>query len=246
MTFRLSLALAGLALSLASCGVSSGPPPADRAPDLAFLPNRPEKGRIFTMYNHHGPSIRSGNWTSRFDLTGVSWNDTRTATAISRNHVVMAAHYIRPTTVPLIFHDRSGGRHIRTLTQVQTLTSVGDIAVGRLNEPLPAGVAHYPLASPQDAAVMRLALVTDQTMTVSLHRIGRVSAGRVMLGYDPNIPKTYNRNLVSGDSGNPAFVISGSGLRLLTTFSTGGPGTGPFYGEPAISAAVAQTMARLP
>jgi len=198
------------------------------------------------MYNHHGPSIRSGNWTSRFDLTGVSWNDTRTATAISRNHVVMAAHYIRPTTVPLIFHDRSGGRHIRTLTQVQTLTSVGDIAVGRLNEPLPAGVAHYPLASPQDAAVMRLALVTDQTMTVSLHRIGRVSAGRVMLGYDPNIPKTYNRNLVSGDSGNPAFVISGSGLRLLTTFSTGGPGTGPFYGEPAISAAVAQTMARLP
>jgi hypothetical protein len=240
------LILAGFCVALVSCGVSSGPPPADRAPDLAFLPNKPEKGRIFTVYNHHGPSIRSGNWTSRFDLTGVSWNDTRTATAISRHHVVMAAHYIRPTTVPLIFHDRSGARHVRTLTQVQTLTSVGDIAIGRLNEPLPAGVAHYPLATAVDGTPMRLALVTDQTMTVSLHRIGRASAGRVMLGYDPAIPKTYNRNLISGDSGNPAFVIGGGGLRLLTTFSTGGPGTGPFYGEPAIAAAVTQAMARLP
>jgi hypothetical protein len=246
MPSRVPLILAGLCVALASCGAPSGPPRADRAPDLAFLPDKPEKGRVFTVYNHHGPSIRSGNWTSRFDLSGVSWNDTRTATAISRHHVVMAAHYIRPTTVPLVFHDRSGARHLRTLTRVITLTSVGDIAVGRLNEPLPAGVAHYPPASPADATPMRLALVTDQTMTVSLHRIGRVSAGRVMLGYDPAIPKTYNRNLITGDSGNPAFVISDGGLRLLTTFTTGGPGTGPFHGEPAIAAAVAGAMARLP
>ncbi len=236
----------GAVLLLASCGVSSVNSPADRAPDLAFLPAKPEKGRIFNFYNHHGPSIRGGNWTSRFDLTGVSWNDTRTATAISRRHVVMAAHFIRPTTVPLIFHDRSGARHVRTITRVQTLGGVGDIAIGSLNAPLPPGVAHYPLATAADGEPMRLALVTDQTMTLSLHRIGRVSAGRVMLGYDPLIPKTYNRNLIVGDSGNPAFAISGGNLRLLTTFTTGGPGTGPFYGDPAVSAAVNAAMARLP
>jgi hypothetical protein len=240
-------ALSAIALGFASCAGPSGPTATGPiAADLAFLPAKAQKGTVFTFYNHHGPAVRSGNWTSNFDLTGVSWNDPRTATAISRRHVVMAAHFIRPTDVPLVFHDRSGGRHVRKLTQVLTLGGVGDIAVGRLDAPLPAGVAHYALASPQDATPMRLALVTDQTMTVSLHRIGQVSGGKVMLGYDPAIPKTYLRNLIVGDSGNPAFVIDGDRLKLLTTFSTGGPGTGPFYGDPAVAAAVQSAMARLP
>lgn len=236
-----------IALAFVSCAGPSGPAASGPvAADLAFLPAKPQKGSVFTFYNHHGPAARSGNWTSAFDLTGVSWNDPRTATAISRRHVVMAAHFIRPTDVPLVFHDRSGGRHVRKLTQVHTLGGVGDIAVGRLDEPLPAGVAHYALASPQDATPRRLALVTDQNMTVSLHRVGQVSGGRVMLGYDPAIPKTYWRNLVVGDSGNPAFVTDGGRLKLLTTFTTGGPGTGPFYGDPAVAAAVQSAMARLP
>lgn len=237
--------LGALVLALASC--AGGPSaPEGRAKDLAFLPARAEKGRLFSLYNHHGTSIRSGNWTSRFDLTGVSWNDPRTATAISRRHVVMAAHFIRPSDVPLVFQDASGHKHSRHLTRVIPLTQVGDIAIGRLDEPLPAGVSHYRLAGPQDAIPMRLALVTDQKMILSLHRIGRVGAGRVVLGYDPTIDKTYWRNLVAGDSGNPAFVIDGGNLRLLTTFTTGGPGTGPFYGEPAIAQAVEAAMAAMP
>lgn len=235
----------GAALVLASC--AGGPSsPANKPPDLAFLPAKVEKGRLFTFYNHHGTSIRSANWTSRFDLTGVSWNDPRTATAISRRHVVMAAHFIRPFEIPLVFQDASGQKHVRHLTRVKTLTHVGDIAIGRLDEPLPAGVRHYRLAGPQDAARMRLALVTDQKMTLSLHRIDRTGAGRVALGYDPAIERTYWRNLVPGDSGNPAFVIEGGELRLLTTFTGGGPGTGPFYGEPAISSAVIEAMSSLP
>ncbi len=198
------------------------------------------------MYNHHGTSIRSGNWTSRFDLTGVSWNDPRTATAITRRHVVMAAHFIRPTEIPVVFQDAAGQRHVRHLTQVKTLTHVGDIAIGRLDQPLPAGVRHYRLAGPLDAVPMRLALVTDQKMTLSLHRVDRAAAGRVMLGYDPSIERVFWRNLVPGDSGHPAFVIDGGELKLLTTFTTGGPGSGPFYGEPAISSAIAAAIAAMP
>jgi hypothetical protein len=234
----------GFLLGLVSCGTQPSPA-GGRADDLAFLPATPEKGRIFALYNYHGPAIRRNNWTSRFDLSGISWNDCRAATAISRDHVVMAAHFIRPSSVPLIFHDRDGSKHERTITRVISLSGAGDIAVAKLNQPLPAGVKSYRLAGIADAAPMKLALVTDQTMTVSLHRIGFAGDGRVILGYDPKIPKTYNRNLIAGDSGHPAFVLHDGEPVLLTTFTTGGPGTGPYYGDPAIQRAVADAMAKL-
>lgn len=230
---------AAMGMAIVSCATSPDPAAlAGRPEDLAFLPQKPEKGTLFLMYNYHGTALRRNNWTSRLDLTGVSWNDPRAATAVSRNHVVMAAHFIRPADVPLIFHDRSGNRHVRTLTSVRALTGVGDIAIGRLNQPLPPGVKHYRFAEPADAVPMKLVFVTDQKMTVSLHRLGQVGAGRVILGYDPKIPKTYWRNLVVGDSGHPAFIERNGELLLLTTFTTGGPGTGPFYGEPAVRQAV--------
>ncbi len=233
-------------MALVSCANSSGPAiTGPRAADLAFLPAKPEKGKLFTMYGFQTPSIWKNNWTSNFDLTGVSWNDNRTVTAISPNHVVMAAHFTRPTNVPVIFHDRSGKIHNRSITGYVPLTSVGDITVARLNQPLPAGVKWYRMAGPEDVAPMKLAIVTDQTRTLSLHRIGFVGERKVMLGYDPNIEKIYHRNLIIGDSGNPAFVLRGKELMLLTTFTTGGPGTGPFYGDPVVRQAVLDAMGKL-
>jgi hypothetical protein len=233
-------------LGLASCATPPGPQVAGpRAADLSFLPPKPEKGRVFTFYNYQGSAIRRNNWTSNFDLSGVSWNDPRTVTAITPNHVVMAAHFMRPMSMPVIFHDRDGNIHTRTITSFLTLNEVGDIAVGRLNQPLPSGVKCYRFAEPGDVAPMKLALVTDQTMALSLHRIGFVGDRRVVLGYDPRIEKIYHRNLIVGDSGNPAFVLRGKELLLLTTFTTGGAGTGPFYGDPAVRQAVENAVARL-
>jgi hypothetical protein len=245
---RILLKLLGVAMviGLSACASSTGNFTAsERADDLKFLPKSPEKGLIFAVYNYHGLAVRRPNWTSRFDLSGITWDDPRTATAISRNHVVMAAHYPRPLYTPLIFHDTSGMKHTRKLIRVIELKGLADVAVGQLDQPLPAGVKHYRLANPEDAVPMRLAFVTDQKMTLSLHRIGGLQGKRVVLGYDPKIPRTYWRNLVKGDSGNPAFVESGGELRLLTTFTTGGPGTGPFYGDPEISQAVQAAMERL-
>jgi len=240
------LIILGGCLVFASCAGSSGPSVAGpRAADLAFLPAKPEKGKLFTMYGYQSPSIWRNNWTSNFDLTGVSWNDSRTATAISPNHVVMAAHFVRPSHVPVIFHDRAGNIHTRTVRLHIPLSGVADIAVGKLDRPLPAGVKWYRMAGPQDVAPMKLAIVTDQSRTLSLHRIGYVGERKVALGYDPNIEKTYHRNLVAGDSGNPAFVLRGKELLLLTTFTTGGPGAGPFYGDPAVQSAIQDAMARL-
>jgi hypothetical protein len=91
---------------------------------------------------------------------------------------------------------------------------------------------------------MTAVLVTDQTRTVSIHRIGFFRDRRVFLGYDPQIDKRLHRNLVVGDSGNPAFVIGNNGgLLLLTTFTTGGPGSGPFYGHPEVREGVLRALA---
>jgi hypothetical protein len=218
---------------LIGCG-STG----NQASDLGFLPDRPQKGKVFRKYNAIGPAEWSRNWTSNFDFTGVSWNDRRTVTAISPTQVVMAAHFIRPSDISVVFHDRSGKPHFRVLRNVQVLSHLGDIAVADLDEELPPGVTYYPLASPAAATPMRAVLVTDQTMTVSVHRIGNVTGRYVRLGNDPEIPKTYWRNLISGDSGNPAFIIEKGRLHLLMTFTTGGSGSGPFYGAPEIRAAL--------
>lgn len=232
-------------LLLPSCAPVPQGVGAERAADLAFLPERPQKGRLFHVYNPSGPSLRTGNWTSRFDLSGVSWNDPRTVTAISPVHVVMAAHYIRPTYTPVVFHDCNGRLHSRKITRVMPLSDGTDIAVGLLDQPLPPGIAKYRLATAADLAPMQLVLVTDQTMSLSLHRLGGIAAQRVILGNDPAIPRGYWRKLVTGDSGNPAFVMKGGELLLLTTFTGGGSGSGPFYGEPKVRAALDQAIARL-
>jgi len=232
-------------LFLPSCAPVPQGVGAERAADLSFLPERPQKGRLFHVYNPSGPSLRTNNWTSRFDLSGVSWNDPRTVTAISPVHVVMAAHYVRPTYTPVVFHDRKGQMHSRKITRIMPLGEGIDITVGLLDQPLPPGVAQYRIATAADLAAMQLVLVTDQTMTLSLHRLGGIDTQRVILGNDPQIPRGYWRKLVTGDSGNPAFVLRGGELLLLTTFTSGGSGSGPFYGDPKVRAALDRAITRL-
>jgi hypothetical protein len=244
-TCLLAAAAVPLLLSAPSCAPVPQGGGAERAADLSFLPERLQKGRLFNVYNPSGPSLRTNNWTSRFDLSGVSWNDPRTVTAISPVHVVMAAHYARPTFTPVVFHDRKGRMHARKITRIMPLGGGIDIAVGLLDEPLPPDVARYRIATAANLAPMQLVLVTDQTMTLSLHRLGGIDSQRVILGNDPQIPRGYWRKLVTGDSGNPAFVMRGGELLLLTTFTSGGSGSGPFYGDPQVRAALDRAVTRL-
>ena len=67
----------------------------------------------------------------------------------------------------------------------------------------------------------------------------------VRLGYIPEINPVYGRNLIVGDSGNPSFLIVNGQLVLLETHTTGGPGAGPFYGDPNIQAAIRAAIAEM-
>ena len=221
--------------------VSGNPAPAGQ---LGFLPRDAVKGSLFKYYQPKAGSKWLNNWAARLDLTGVSWNDTRSATLISPSHIVMAAHYMRPAEVAVMFHDASGRPYERFITAVKPL-AIGDVAVARLNLPLPPAIKHYRFASAADAAIGRPVIVSDQTRTLSVHRIEATTGGVIRFGYIPGLNPLYQRNLVVGDSGHPTFLLRNGELVLLETHSTGGPGAGPFYGDPAVQAAIRSAVAEL-
>ncbi len=230
-------------LMLCGCGSRNGPSAVSsnlesQQRGLDFLPKQAEKGTLFTYYQPTAPSKWRNNWTSALDLSGVSWNDSRTATLISPSYVVMAAHYIRPSNVPLMFHDKQGKPHQRFISKLKILDSAGDIAVAKLNLPLPSEVKYYRLAKASEATVGRPVIVSDQTNTLSVHRIGAIAGGVVRLEFIPGLNPVYRRNLIVGDSGNPSFLWENGELILLETHTTGGPGAGPFYGDPQVQTAI--------
>ena len=226
------------ALLLNGCGVSGYDAATLQKGERGLLPPSPEKGIVFDYYEPKGLAKWKRNWTYSLDLTGVSWNDSRTCTLIDPQHVVMAAHYIRPGDVAVMFHDRNGNQIERYITQVHTLAPMADVAVGRLNLSVPSSIKTYRFANGNDLQPGRAVFVTDQTKTVSLHSVRNHSGKSIAFSFDPTVPSIYQRNLVVGDSGNPSFVIQGGDLRLLETHTYGGSGTGPCYADPAIQSAI--------
>jgi len=237
-----NVVLSLIALFLSGCGSSTG----DLSKgELGLLPSTPEKGTLFAYYEPKGLAKWNRNWTYNLDLTGVSWNDTRTATLIDQQYVVMAAHYIRPSDVPVMFHDRKGNPVERYLVQVKSLAPMADVAVGKLNLPVPGGIKAYSFAPARDLAQGRAVLITDQTKTVSVHQIQAVSGKTISFAYHSRLDPIYRRNLIVGDSGNPTFVISGNDVKLLETHTYGGPGSGPCYANGEIQAAIRAAIAEM-
>jgi len=239
------ISLGMLAVTLASCAPTSLSLGTNVNSPVDLLPKTPEKGRLFTYYQPRAQSKWHNNWTLPLDLTGVSWNDSRTATLISRSHVAMAAHYMRDSHTPVMFHDRNGKPYERYIVSTKVLNGVGDIAIGKLNMPLPKEIHSYRLADAADATKGKAVIITDQTMTASIHRIGAVYGKGIGFEYHPDIDPIYQRNLIVGDSGNPTFLLKNGELMLLETHTTGGPGAGPFYGDPEVQAAVRKAMSEL-
>jgi hypothetical protein len=212
--------------------------------ELRLLPNKPTKGMLFEYYDAQGKAKWKRNWTYAIDLTGVSWNDSRTATLIAPQFVVMAAHYIRPSDVPVTFHDRRGNPQVRYITQVKSLTPLADIAIGKLNLPVSSAIKAYRFGKLSDLPYGRKVLVTDQTKTVSIHQVHSVSNQSIAFAYCDPLDKIYHRNLIVGDSGNPTFILTNGEMRLVETHTYGGPGIGPCYADPKIQDAIRTAIAQ--
>jgi hypothetical protein len=229
-----------IAAILASCGSSVGP----GGPPVLPPPSAPPA--IFKSYRADGDSSMADGWTRGMDMSGVSFDDTRTATLITTRHVVMAKHYARPAAAPVVFHDRSGKRIGRKL--IGFSSCAGDVIVGLLDEPVPSNYRPYPLpAAGSDTASLigKPVIVSDQHRNLFVHLIAGFGNGTIGFKHDKTESHGWSKNLVVGDSGNPSFLIVGSELVLIETHTTGGPGTGPYYGDAAVQASVRAAVAKL-
>ena len=212
---------------------ASDMPAVSRSLRVVDMPVAFDDPGIFKKYDSLGDSVMNTTWTRKFDASGISFNVTQTCTLVTKQHVVMAAHYKRKVPSSVVFHDRNGKRLERVLVAVRNVH--GDCAVGLLNEPVPAGYRVYPLLAPSEGLAERLigefVLVTDQKKQLFVHEVGRVSGDRISFRFDAEKKIGYGKKLISGDSGNPSFIMVAGEPALIETHHTGGAGAGPFYGS---------------
>lgn len=200
---------------------------------------------IFKKYNAKGHAQLNDGWTAKFDASGISFNSKRTCTLITPRHVIMAKHYTRPVLTPVVFHDRQGKRQVRQIVTIKNLSG-GDYSVGLLDQPLPANYTPYPLLRPSADYPTRLpgeyVLVTDQNRRLFVHQIAAIRGGSIAFKFDPSHKNGYRKKLVTGDSGNPSFVMRRGRPVLIETHTGGGPGVGPFYGDARVQAEISKAI----
>lgn len=233
---------------MATHAVMAKPP--DGAPDhagsraapltLDALSSQPAgDNRLFLEYNAAGKARWNPAWPGQMDMTGVAWDSPRSATAITRRHIVMAGHYPRSTGDTIVFHDRNGDRHARQLEKVVSFRKLpvgSDIAVGLLDRPLPDGIKTYPLLEPRADYANRLSgglvLITEQKRRLFIHEILFVNERSMKFTHGAKANPSVQTMLTVGDSGNPAFVLVEGEPVLVETHTIGGAGAGPFYSTP--------------
>lgn len=202
---------------------------------------------IFKQYNRTGNATMAKSWTRNIDTSGIAFDHKKTLTLITPRHVVMAKHYKRPTGSKAVFHGRGGEFAERTLIKV--VNAASDISVGLLDSPLPAAYRSYAL--PRASADLAGGIVgwpvylTDQNRRIFVHRIAGIRGPMIVFRHPPERAAGYSKNLVSGDSGNPSFILNRGQPVLIETHTTGGPGAGPYYGHPIIQESIRNAVRTL-
>ena len=236
--------------------------PADLRPDeRALFRRRGEAGAVWSASPMNG-----------FDLTGLSWGGGRAALVTDR-HVVFAAHGIFPQVGgTLTFYDRDGWPIVREVVAKAVLPRLGgadlDVAVGRLDAPVPGGVAIYALPEVDPVALAAMArarppvVVTfarggrdrngdlgwDAFATVS--SLARVTAGGARVVYARQTPllddPETEHAALWGDSSSASFLAQDGTLLLFSHYHTNqGAGAGPNYADGRVQALLREAITQL-
>jgi hypothetical protein len=201
---------------------------------------------IFDTQDHATPAYvrNTDNWTQKgtaLDLTCISpWNstgaNTRAGTLISSRHILFAKHYpiSNGATVRFVKQDNS----VVDMTLLSQSNPASDIKVGLLSADVPAGIS-FAKVLPDDwddylpseytnagqgiptlgLDQQEKAIVTDISTLAGANVSCQVPTDETRLSfYEPKI---------TGDSGNPLFMIVNDELILLTCWWYGGAGSGP-------------------
>lgn len=200
---------------------------------------------IYSTQNHSTATYtRNTNcWAGVWDLTPISpWNstgaNTRAGTLISPRHIIFAAHYQISTGATIRFVDSSNNVVTRTMTNKLTHPSYSpyypDITVGLLDSDVPAGIGYAKILPQNWAAYLpslsstyRIpALVLDQEEKALISELYNLSTYASFSAPSDSTRLGFFENIISGDSGNPAFLIINGTLVILTVWTYGGAGSG--------------------
>ena len=201
-------------------------------------------GKVFTTQDHSTPSYtRNSNlWCNQgtpIDLTCISpWNsrdaNKRAGTLITSRHVLNAAHYplYNGDTIRFIASDNT--IHTRTITGSVNHPSYSphypDLRLYTLDSDLPAAISPCKMMPSNNGSYLvnntdnrPAALLLDQEEKVL---IGDWKGGG---GYYYPVDTDrliFSEVIISGDSGNPSFLIVNDELVLVTCWTGGGAGSG--------------------
>lgn len=216
---------------------------------LAIVPTRPKSLNLFDRYNANDDVLWARGWPGKLDMTGVATDTVRTCTLISPRHILMAQHYQRNIGDKVVFHDKSGRAIVRIIEEKLALPGGlrPDIAVARLDQVTP--VKFYRVLPPRDDyrqhLVGALAVITDKQRNLLMRRIADISNRHLRLAKAAEFPPACADPLISGDSGNPGFIIIHGEPILIETHTFGGMGQGPFISDPENYAGINDLMNQL-
>jgi hypothetical protein len=205
--------------------------------------------RIFAIKDHANTNyIRNTNcWAAGIDLTCCSpWNSDlyhkKAGTLISPRHVLFAAHYPVAVGETMHFVDSDNNAILRTLIGTKThpdcIPWYPDLTVGLLNADVPTNTITFTAVLPDDyqnylgAGEGIPALCLDQEEKALIADIGYITStnenNRITAFKYPFISDRllYSEKIISGDSGNPAFLLLDNNPVLLTVWSYEGAGWG--------------------
>lgn len=204
-------------------------------------PSMPKNGPVFTTQDHTTPNyVRNQElWCADMDLTCISpWNSNggvrKAGVLVTPRHVVNASHYEYNVGNTVRFVEEDGTAHDRVITGKKRHPNYApyspDLTLYTLSSDLPAAITPCKLmpANWNQYLVQNFfnrppALGLDQeekALIIDFHTNGSfltpVDVSRLI----------FHENKISGDSGNPAFLIVNGELVLVTVWTFGGAGSG--------------------
>ena len=209
---------------------------------LGGSPNPVTAKPIFTTQVHTGSIsyVRNAScWMHSFPaLTCCSpWTstggNTRAGTLITPRHLLFANHYQINVGATVRFVTMDGTVVDRTLAgKVQVLGGIYgldvDCMLGVLSADVPNTISFAKVIPPTWANKLP---IPQGTPMLRLDQEEKALVGKVTnftnSFSNSDTYSAYSEDLIGGDSGNPAFLVVGSDLAILTTWFTGGGGAGP-------------------
>ena len=170
---------------------------------------------------------------------GVRWQWA--GTLVSSRHMITAAHFTNWSGTRYWFRGRSGEIYVRTMVSTKRIGAT-DICVNLLNEALPDDVVPASVMPVNLGRYLRtgfgLPMVCfDQEEKALVHEVSslgvdaesyEIQSSATVRGRMPTDAQrlTFYEPLISGDSGNPRFLLLNDRLVLVNVTHTGGASTG--------------------